>query len=252
LQKKIPLLLFFLLIGGLIIAQQRNASFITINGTVYDISARKPLEAVAVISTSGRGTITDSLGRYSLTVRSNDSIFFKLLNKETMRYPVDTIKNTDAFNVMIHVRAVDLPEVRVRNSNYTFDSMQNRKDYGKYFDFKKPTLRLSNNPGYNPGGVTVGLDLDELINMFRFKRTRSLESLQKRLVQQEQDKYIDHRFSKQFVRKITKLNSPELEKFMQLYRPGYEFTKVLNELELGYYIEKCFEQYKAAKNRPDQ
>jgi len=250
LQKKIPFLFFFLLIGGFIIAQQKPGSyFITINGTVYDISARKPLEAVAVISTSGRGTITDSLGRYSLTVRSNDSLFFKLLNKETMRYPVDTIKNTDAFNIMIHVRAVDLPEVKVRNSNYRFDSIQNRKDYAKYFDFKKPTIRLSNNPGYNPGGVTVGLDLDEFINMFRFKRTRSLESLQKRLVQQEQDKYIDHRYSKQFVRKITKLQPPELEKFMQLYRPTYDFTLVLNDLELGYYIEKCFEQYVASKNK---
>ena len=237
-----------MLLGGFVRAQQKiGASFITINGTVYDISAHKPLEAVAVISTSGRGTITDSLGRYSLTVKLNDSVYFKLLNKETMRYPVDTIKNTDAFNIMIHVRAVDLPDVKVRNSNYRFDSIQNRKDYAKYFEFKKPTIRLSNNPGYNPGGVTVGLDLDEFINMFRFKRTRSLESLQKRLVQQEQDKYIDHRFSKQFVRKITKLSSPELEKFMQLYRPTYDFVVVLNELELGYYIEKCYEQYRASK-----
>ena len=237
-----------MLLSGFVSAQQKiGVSFITINGTVYDISAHKPLEAVAVISTSGRGTITDSLGRYSLTVKSNDSVYFKLLNKETMRYPVDTIKNTEAFNIMIHVRAVDLPDVKVRNSNYRFDSIQNRKDYAKYFEFKKPTIRLSNNPGYNPGGVTVGLDLDEFINMFRFKRTRSLESLQKRLVQQEQDKYIDHRFSKQFVRKITKLSSPELEKFMQLYRPTYDFVVVLNELELGYYIEKCYEQYRASK-----
>jgi len=248
LRKNIHLLVFFLLLSGFVSAQQKiGVSFITINGTVYDISAHKPLEAVAVISTSGRGTITDSLGRYSLTVKSNDSVYFKLLNKETMRYPVDTIKNTEAFNIMIHVRAVDLPDVKVRNSNYRFDSIQNRKDYAKYFEFKKPTIRLSNNPGYNPGGVTVGLDLDELINMFRFKRTRSLESLQRRLVQQEQDKYIDHRYSKQFVRKITKLSSPELEKFMQLYRPTYDFVVVLNELELGYYIEKCYEQYRASK-----
>jgi hypothetical protein len=246
--KRLHFLWILLLVSECIFAQQKtNAQYITISGTVFDISARRPLEAVAVISTSGRGTITDSLGRYSLTMRSNDSIYFKLLNKETVKYPVDTIKNTSAFDIMIHVYAQSLPDVKVRNSNYKLDSIQNRKDYGKYFEFKKPGVRLSNNPGYNPGGVTVGLDLDELINMFRFKRNRSLENLQKRLLQQEQDKYIDHRFSKPFVRKITKLQSPELEKFMQSYRPTYELCQMFNELELGYYIEKCFEQYKANK-----
>lgn len=228
-------------------AQQKNNHFVTISGTVYDISAKTPIEAVAVISTSGRGTVTDSLGKYILTVRSTDSIYFKLLNKETMRYPIDTIRNLDAFNIMIHVRAVELPEVKVRNKNYRLDSLQNRKDYAKYFDFKKPGIRLSTNPGFNPGGLTVGVDLDELINMFRFKRNRSLEALQKRLIQQEEDKYIDHRYTKQFVRKITKLQSPELESFMQIYRPNFELTKMFNDLELGYYIEKCFDQYKALK-----
>lgn len=245
--KRLQFVFILLLLCSGIFAQQRNYHYVTINGTVYDITAKTPIEAVAVISTSGRGTITDSLGRYTLTVRTTDSVFFKLLNKETIRYPVDTIRNLEAFNIMIHVRAVELPEVKVRSRNYRLDSIQNRKDYAKYFDFRKPALRLSNNPGYNPGGVTVGLDLDELINMFRFKRTRSLEVLQKRLIQQEDDKYIDHRYSKQFVRKITKLESPELENFMQAYRPNYELTKMLNDLELGYYIERCFDQYKALK-----
>jgi hypothetical protein len=162
---------------------------------------------------------------------------------------VDTISNPDAFNLMIHIRAIELPEVQVRNRSYRLDSLQNRKDYAKYFDFKKPTIRLSSNREYNPGGLTVGLDLDEFINMFRFKRTRSLASLQKRLVQQERDKYIDHRYSIQFVRRITNLPSPELERFMQLYRPDFELMSMFNDLELGYYIEKCFAQYKTLQKR---
>ena len=251
--KRLYFLFLFITSYGCVFSQQKNpVPFITVSGTVYDISARKPLEAVAVISTSGRGTITDSLGRYSLTVKTTDSIWFSMINKSTIKYPVDTIKNTNEFNIMIHLRAAELPEVKVRNSNYRLDSIQNRNDYAKYFNFKKPTLKLSDNNSYNPGGMTVGLDLDEIINMFRFKRNRSLESLQKRLVQQEQDKYIDHRFSKLFVRKITKLQSPELEVFMQKYRPNYEFLTILNDLELGYYIEKCYEQFKNIKITPKQ
>lgn len=246
-RKRLPVAVIILLLlsGGLM--QEAGAQYITISGTVYDITARRPLESVAVFSTSGRGTITDSTGRYLITVLKKDSIWFSLIGKATMKYPVDTISNFDNFNVMIHIRATELPEVKVRNNYYRFDSIQNRRDYAKVFDFKKPGLRLSNNPNYNPGGLTVGFDLDEIINMFRVKRNRSILSLQKRLVEQEQEKYVNTRYSKQFVRKITKLQSPELDTFMNRYRPEYELVQQLNELELGYYINRSFEQYKSAR-----
>ena len=234
------LILVFLLCS---FTQQAMAQFTTISGNVYDISGRRPLEAVAVLSSFGKGTITDSTGHYSITVRTKDSIWFSLIGKTTMKYPVDTISNSTAFDIMIHLRATELPEVKVRNSYYKFDSLQNRSDYAKVFNFKKPGIRLSTNKNYSPGGVTVGLDLNELINMFRFKRNRQLLSLQKRLLQQEQDAYIDHRFSKAFVRKITKLNSPELETFMQTYRPHYAWVQTLNDLELGYYVTQCLKAY---------
>ena len=247
LRKRLPVVIVLLVLVSGCLLQKVNAQYVTISGTVYDISARRPLEAVGVLSSSGRGTLTDSLGRYMITVLAKDSIWFTLIGKSTMKYPVDTISNPDHFNVMIHLRATELPEVKVRNNYYRFDSIQNRKDYAKIFDFKKPGLRLSSNPNYNPGGLTVGFDLDEIINMFRFKRNRSILSLQKRLVEQEHEKYVNNRYSKQFVRKITKLQSPELDTFMNRYRPDYELVTQLNDLELGYFVEKSFEQYKSAK-----
>ncbi|GAC1442943.1 MAG: hypothetical protein NVSMB63_11670 [Sediminibacterium sp.] len=234
--------------AGCFLVQKANAQFVTITGTVYDITAKRPLEAVAVLSTSGRGAVTDSLGRYLITVHTKDSIWFSMIGKATMKYPVDTISNTDNFNIMIHVRATELPEVKVRNNYYKYDSVQNRKDYAKVFDFKKPGLRLSNNPGFNPGGLTVGFDLDEIINMFRTKRNRSLQNLQMRLVAQEQEKYVNRRFSRQFVRKLTGLASPELDSFMNRYRPDYGILQTMNDLELGYYIEKCHEQFRFEKH----
>lgn len=245
-QRLLLLLTIFILS---LLCQSIAAQFVTITGTVYDISARKPLEAVAVISKSGRGTLTDSTGRYRLSVYKNDTIWFSLLNKNTQRYAVDTIRNPDNFDISIHVYSALLPEVKVRNSNYRLDSLQNRKDYQKYFDFKKPGISLSRNQSYNPGGVTVGLDLEEFINMFRFKRNRNLQYLQNRLVQQEQDKYVNHRFNKLLVRKITKLQSPEIDSFMKQYRPSYEGLQFLNDLEFGYYVQQCFEQYKVIKQK---
>lgn len=238
----------FLLLASFF-AQCVKAQTVQISGTVYDISARRPLEAVAVLSTSGKGVITDSLGRYFIRVSVKDSIWFSMIGKSTMKYPVDTISNTENFNVMIHVRSFDLPEVKVRNNYYKYDSIQNRMDNAKAFAFRKPGLRTTNNPNYNPGGMTVGFDLDEIINLFRFKRNQSLASLQKRLLEQEEDKYIDHRYSKAFVRKITKLVPPELDTFMIRYRPDYTLVQQVNDLELGYYITKTFDMYKKEKAR---
>ncbi|MFM9022094.1 MAG: carboxypeptidase-like regulatory domain-containing protein [Sediminibacterium sp.] len=240
-------LLLLVLFAGSISSESLRAQQVTISGTVYDLSARRPLEAVGVISSSGRGTITDSMGRYSITVSSRDSIWFSLIGKTTMKYPVDTISNIENFNVMLHLRAFDLPDVVVRNSYYRFDSIQNRRDNAKAFDFRKPTLRLSSNPNYSPGGLTVGFDINEIINMFRFKRTASLLNLQRRLLMQEQDKYVDSRFTKPFVRKITRLTSPDLDSFMVRYRPDYETLLRLNDLELGYMIGKNYEQFRSER-----
>ena len=221
-----------------------QAQSVTISGVVYDISGRRPIELVVVHANSNQA-ITDSLGRYIITIKAKDSLWFSLFGKNTNKYPIDTIEDPRNFNIMIHVTGVDLPEVKVRNSYYRLDSLQNRMDYGKYFNYQAPGLKLSNNQQlFGPGGLTVGLDLDEIINMFRFKRNRNLQFLQKRLLSQEQEKYVNYRFTKRFVQKITHLEGANLSNFMEYCKPSYEVLGLLNDLELGYYIQQKYIQFK--------
>jgi hypothetical protein len=221
-----------------------------IEGAVYDYYSKSPLNAVSVYTSSKRGVISDSLGRYAITVQKGDSLWFSYLGKSTQKYPVDTITNVDAFNVALYVDVKFLPAVKVQSKNYREDSIQNRRDYAKVFNFRKPGLSLSKTPpaNYVPGSVTVGLDLQELINMFRFKRNRQMAKLQERLLQQEQDQYINHRFSKRFVIQITKLQGEELQKFMDTYRPSYQTLQLMNDLELGNYIHICYTFFRSRKN----
>lgn len=221
-----------------------HAQSVTISGVVYDISGRRPIESVVVHANSNQA-ITDSLGRYLITIKAKDSLWFSLFGKNTNKYPIDTIEDPRNFNIMIHVTGVDLPEVKVRNSYYRLDSLQNRMDYAKYFNYQAPGLKLSNNQQlFGPGGLTVGLDLDEIINMFRFKRNRNLQFLQKRLLSQEQEKYVNYRFTKRFVQKITHLEGANLSSFMEYCKPSYEVLGLLNDLELGYYIQQKYIQFK--------
>jgi len=215
----------------------------TISGIVYDISGRRPVESVLVFSKYSR-TQTDSLGRYLITLQSKDSLSFSLFGKSTKQFSIDDIEDPTNFNIMIHVAGVDLPEVTVRNSYYRYDSIQNRMDYAKYFNYEPPGLKLSNQQNFfGNGGVTIGFDVNEIINMFRFKRNRNLQFLQNRLLSQEQDKYINYRFTKRFVQKLTKLDGPRLELFMEYCKPSYPTLALLNDLELGYYIQQKLIQF---------
>jgi len=200
------------------------------------------LEAVSVMSTSGRGTMTDASGHYSINVYMKDSIYFSYLNKPTMMFPVEQITHQNSFDISLRVGVTELKTVTVMPRNYKFDSTENRKDYAKIFDFRKPGFKLSD-PSYNDM-QGVGVDLDELINVFRFKRTKRILAFQKRLLEQEQDKFIDHRFNKATVRKLTGLTGPALDSFMIVYRPNYEFTKESSDYDFLEYIKVASEIYR--------
>jgi hypothetical protein len=234
---RLSFLLFLCFIATTSIAQ------ITVSGTVYDITKKTPIEAVSVISTSGTGTFTDSLGRYSITVRDTDSIYFSFLNKPTPKYPVTSIQNLGAFDISILKKVQELPTVFVKQRNYRMDSLQNRQDYAKIFNYQKPGVRTTMLG--SPGAVGVGVDLNELINMFRFKKTRSMLAFQRRLLLEEQDRYVNHRFNKGLIKKLTGLEAPAIDTFMRDYKPTYQMALQLNDLEFGQFIIETYKLYKA-------
>lgn len=230
-----------------------KAQVIQVSGSVYDFNNRLPIEAVSVFCTCGSGAITDSAGHYDILVRDHDSIYFSYLGKNTIKYPVDTIRYPEAFEIGLHVDVKWLPEVKVQTHNYYMDSVENRRAYAKVFNYQKPGIAVNrNSPStYVPGALTVGFDLDQLIGMFQFRRNRQMLAFQNRLLKDEQDKYIDHRYSIRFVKQLTRLEHPELETFMNQYRPDYTLLQQMNDLELGYYIELCFDDYKKQRSNPN-
>ena len=211
---------------------------IRVNGTVYDLSKKIGLEAVSVLSTSGNGTITDKEGHYTILVNENDSIWFSYLNKPTPKYAVKSIQNFNSFEISLHVSIITLPEVRIMPRNYRRDSIQNRLDYAKAFDFQKPGVGSAMSPD---GGV--GLDINEFINMFKFRRNRRMLAFQDRLLAEEEEKFIDHRFNRALIIKLTQLHGASLDTFIARYRPTVEFTQYSTDYEFQSYIKNCFLYY---------
>ena len=228
----IKIIAVLILIGTI---QEASAQY-RIQGTVYDSSRLYPLEAVSVMSTNGNGTLTNAEGHYSIEVGEKDSIWFSYLGKPTVKFPVLKITDVQHFEIALQINVPVLKEVTVRNRNYREDSAQNRKDYAKVFDFRRPNLGTMTSIG--PSGA--GIDINELIRTFQFRKNRSMVRFQERLLQQEKDKFIDHRFNKALVRRLTNLPEDELNRFMVIYRPDYEFTLYSSDYDFQSYIKEAF------------
>ena len=224
------------------LASEAAAQYFKLSGIVYDSTRSYPLISVSVLSTSGRGTATDVFGRYEIDVKETDSVWFSYLNKPTIKYPVAKILDNSHFDIAIHVNVPILKEVIVKQRNYKLDSLQNRADYADAFNWQKPKLSPSINGG------SVGFNLDEIIRMFQFRRNKSAASFRERLLNEEREKFIDHRFSKALVLRLTGLIGGERDSFMLRCRPSYEFCLYTGEYDFQLYIKQCYEAYKLQKS----
>lgn len=221
---------------------------------VYDSSRANPLSSVSVISTSGKGTITDINGHYEIEVGEKDSIWFSYLGKSTVKYPVLKMQDPWRFDIAIQINVPVLREIKILPRNYRQDSIQNRLDYAKAFNYRKVSVGSMTNIGQNGAGI----DVDELIRLFQFRKNKMALSFQRRLIEQEKDAFINNRFSKGLVLKLTGLTDAARDTFMQLYRPDFEFASTSSDYEFQFYIKICFDQfiidypqYKPAAKKPD-
>jgi len=216
------------------------AGQVKVSGIVYDFSRQNVLEAVSVLSTAGGGTMTDVNGRYTIIVKEEDSIWFSYLGKPTPKFAVLSIANTQRFEIALHVNVTALKQVIVKPRNYLMDSIQNRLDYAKAFNFRRPSLESITS--LSPTGG-AGFDIEEMIRLFQFKRNRRMEAFRARLLREETERYIDHRFSRALIIKLTQLRGPALDTFIRWYRPTLEFTEIASEYEFQLYIKKCYFHY---------
>ncbi|HEY6899475.1 MAG TPA: hypothetical protein VI233_02485 [Puia sp.] len=226
------LLLFFtgVMVGSVAIGQK-----VQVAGTIYDGSMRFALQGVSVLSASGVGTSTDSLGRYTIRLAPEDSIYFSYLGRATAKVPVRDIPAGSPFDMSLDVAIDSLPAVLVRTRDYRADSLENRKEYQKVFNYGYSYVDgLKSGRGGRSLGVGIDLDL-----LFDGRKNRQMLALQKRLEEEEEDKYIDHKWNRAMVRRVTGLESPALDSFMRRYRPSKELIQSCEtDYEFYHYIEQ--------------
>lgn len=208
---------------------------ITISGTVYDSSKLYTIPNVFVYSTSGSRAITDSMGAYHINAAPGDSIRFYYAGKSTVKFAVKSMLDYTAFDISLQIKVKEkyklLNPVTVFTNSYQRDSTENREEYSNVFGGERPGIHSD----YTPGGP-AGLDLDALIGMFQKRKNQENLAFRNRLIQQEEDSYVDYRFSSKTITRVTGLKGDELEKYKKLYRPTYLFIVTSTLTEFYEYI----------------
>lgn len=168
-------------------------------------------------------------------------------------FAVSSIKDYTAFDIALHLyipgKYKQLKEIIVYGKTRKQDSIDNRLQYDKIFRYN-PGLSLSN--ASPESGIGVGLDVESLINIFRFRRNKSMLRFQQRLIKEEQDRYIDYRFNENIIEKLTPLEKGEqINVFRQQYRPQYEWLTSALDIELYQYIQIAAKEFIQYKQNPD-
>ncbi|PZP52589.1 MAG: hypothetical protein DI598_00310 [Pseudopedobacter saltans] len=249
--KKVSYILF--LLTSILFCSETAFAQNRIEGNVYDETHYVPIPNVEVMTSSGYHTKTDSVGNYNIQVQGKkDSVWFSYKGKNTLKYPIDTVKYTYQFNIGLSVKSPLkddkhwLTPVTVYNKSYRQYSIENRLAYDKIFNPDKGGFRLGTAP---QGTFGVGVDLDALINSFRFAYNKRQDMYRRDILEEERYKYVSYRFNRKLVSELTQLDSSDLNVFMKEYRPEYFPLTMMNDADLGKYIEESKNAFISRKNR---
>jgi hypothetical protein len=230
-----PAVIVVLLTGCISGAQAQ----LVVRGKVYSRETRELLVAVTVKNTTqNRFNQSDLGGNYRIPARENDTLVFSSVGFLTDTFLVDHQTLDSSFQVYMRPNVVALAAVRVGNlNNYQIDSLNRREDYADFY--KRKFVKLK--PGSQGPEDGVGITFSP-ITYFSEKEKQN-RRLKKRLEEEDEDSYIDYKFPRSLVVKLTGLKGDSLWAFMLQYRPSYSYCRNSTQQEMLVYINDSYRKF---------
>lgn len=178
---------------------------------------------------------SDSSGNYSIRSKEGDKIVFSATGfyNDTITVSYDML--LIPFDVSLVIKVISLKPVTVTKS-YKADSVARRNYYQDIYA-KQPGIT-----GYNRPADGVGIVLSPA--SYFSAKSRQKRQLKKRLIEQEQDDFIDFSFPSQWVEQFTGLHGDSLRLFMYRYRPSYSFCRKTNRQGMLFYINEKIKEFR--------
>ncbi|MEO6149139.1 MAG: hypothetical protein ABIN95_01455 [Mucilaginibacter sp.] len=191
-----------------------------LKGTVYDGGSDSRLSNVFVRDlANNEATLTDSKGNFSIKTASGHLVVFS-----SPAYISDTIYVVDMFPKTIRLanEGINLNEVNINSKRLPFDP---RTDYRQVYE-KAKVRPLSPSSWFS-------------------KEAKDARRLKKFFKTEVREREIDQVFNKTYVSGIIPLRGQQLEDYMSLYRPTYEFATTSDAEAMLLYINDSYKKFKA-------
>jgi hypothetical protein len=227
-----------------------------ISGTVLDFDSKAPIYQVK-IRCGKESTFTDVNGNFSIpTGRKADTLQISKEGYKQIQYLTTENNRKDKLILQLSRLGISLREVQIRaQERYKADSIRMRKDFSKAFNYKGPGFQelfmarsgenrksLIRDPNSNSTASIVHVNLLQLGSLLSRNKNSSAK-LKKQLLEDEQTKAADQRFSKARIAATTTLSGDSLLLFMNTYRPTPTELQNQSDYELMLYIKRCYSEF---------
>lgn len=213
-----------------------------ISGIVTDEVTKQPVSG-AMVNTGNAKTMTDFGGRFQLTFTgAGDSL--KIIHPKYKKYTVALTDPASILLIQLEPKVTQLNEVTIRgNRDFKQDSITNRTDYAKQFNYQPPKLKDVFSTDLKQPGELISINLLTLAAVLTAKSTPQYKFKQV-LIRDEHEQYVDEKFNRGNVSRITGLKGDTLAQFVTQYRPEYQFALKATDYDMEVYIKDCFEKFK--------
>lgn len=215
-----------------------------ITGIVIDQTTKQPVSGVA-ISLGDSKTSTNFQGLFEIELTGlNDSLKVAHFGYKTYKAPLS--KAITTVHIELEPAVISLKEVTIhsnRDEDFKKDSIENRIAYAKQFNYKGPTIMdaFTGNTNRQPGEL-ISVNPFIIIAALTKKSTPEYK-FNKILIRDEEAEYVDRKFNKGIVSRITGLKGDTLSEFLVNYRPAYQFAKKATDYDMELYIKDCLKKF---------
>lgn len=202
-----------------------------ISGIVVDSVNQKPMASVSIENiTSKSGTKTNYRGTFSLEVNNDHYLKVSYIGYKPRIIRIKNLEDTDFLRVVLAVGKVELQKVKivVPLTAYQKDSIERAKIYRDILKYKQEKS------GFSP--VTT------VFQKFS-KKHKNLRHFKEQVLDMEQQKYIDTRYTKELCARITKLKGDDLAHYMNAYPMEFQYARTASDLEIYGWVARNWEDY---------
>lgn len=213
---------FYILVFVLVTCVAHAASAVVMKGKVFDMKTNQPMPNVNIVNTfTEMGMTTDSTGLFSINVERGHLVEFRRIGYKIVRIRIESAQ-LPYYNIAMKEGAIDLDEVEIRGNNFHTDSVERRETYKWAIDH------------YTLSGLDVIQHPFDALS----KRNKQIWAFQKRYEYFEKEKFVDFVFNERLIKKLTNMDSTDIDLYRRYYRPQYEQVKAWTEYEFMEYIKQ--------------